>query len=108
MIKKIKFEKSSGNVFEDIGLVDSDELYIRAKIGILVFQLLEGRKQKDIMNVLAIDHQAEVSHLMNGHFNRFSVEKLMDFLKRLNQKISIQVSDHKKGEPFQEVAFAQR
>lgn len=34
--KKIKFEESSGNVFADLGLKDSDELYARARIGFCV------------------------------------------------------------------------
>ena len=32
--------------------------------------------------------QPEVSHLMNGHFNRFTTDKLLDFLKRLDRKVS--------------------
>jgi predicted XRE-type DNA-binding protein len=46
-----------------------------------------------------------VSHLMNGHFSRFTADKLLDFLKRLDQKVTIQIRPHKAGEPYQEVAF---
>jgi Helix-turn-helix domain len=52
--------------------------------------------------------QPEVSHLMNGHFSRFTTDKLLDLLMRLGQKVIIQVSLHHKGEPFQEVTFAPR
>jgi len=34
----IEFEVSSGNIFADLGLEDSDELYARAQIGVHVFK----------------------------------------------------------------------
>jgi len=103
----IEREESSGNIFADLGLAQADELLARSKIGVLVFKLLKERKlkQREIAEVLGIA-QPDVSHLMNGHFSRFTTDKLLDFLKRLNQKVTIQVSRHCKGEPFQEVVFA--
>jgi predicted XRE-type DNA-binding protein len=85
MPKKVEFEESSGNVFADLGLKDSDELYARAKLGFHVYQLLNDKqlKQREIAYLLGIK-QPEVSHLMNGHFGRFTTDKLLDFLKRLD------------------------
>jgi predicted XRE-type DNA-binding protein len=105
--KKIEAEQSSGNVFADLGLENSEELFARSKIGVCVFTILKERnlRQHDIADVLGIA-QPEVSHLMNGHFSRFTTDKLLDFLKRLDQKVTIQVSRHRKGEPYQEVTFA--
>ncbi len=105
--EKISFEESSGNIFADLGLADADELFTRAQIGFFVFKILEDKKlkQRDIANVLGIA-QSDVSHLMNGHFSRFTTEKLLDFLKRLEHKVSIQISYHHEGEPYQEVTFA--
>ena len=81
--KPIEFEESSGNIFADLGLKDSGELYARAQIGVHVFKILKGRnlKQREIAVVLGIA-QPDVSHLMNGHFSRFTTDKLLDFLKR--------------------------
>jgi len=80
---KIVHEESSGNVFADLGLEDADELFTRSKIGFFVFKILEKRKleQPEISEILGIA-QPEVSHLMNGHFSRFTTHKLLDFLKR--------------------------
>jgi predicted XRE-type DNA-binding protein len=101
-----KFEEGSGNVFADLGLEDADELFGRAQLGFHVYKLLRDKKlkQKDIASLLGIK-QPEVSHLMNGHFNRFTTDKLLDFLKRLDRKVTIQISPHKPGEPYQEVGF---
>jgi predicted XRE-type DNA-binding protein len=103
----IKFEQGSGNIFADLGLKDSDQLLARAQIGYYVFKILEDRKlkQREISDILGIA-QPDVSHLMNGHFSRFTTDKLLDFLKRLDQKVTIEVSRHHKGEPYQQVTFA--
>jgi predicted XRE-type DNA-binding protein len=105
--KSIEFEESSGNVFADLGLKDADQLLARAQIGFHVFKILESKKlkQREIAKVLGIA-QPDVSHLMNGHFSRFTADKLLDFLKRLDRKVTIEVSPRHKGEPYQQVTFA--
>ena len=35
--------------------------------------------------------QPDVSHLINGHSNRFTTDKLLDFFKRIGRKVSIQI-----------------
>ena len=105
--RAIKFEEGSGNVFADLGLKDADQLLARAQIGYHVFKILkdEKLKQREIAGILGIA-QPDVSHLMNGHFSRFTTDKLLDFLKRLDRKVTIEVSRHHKGEPCQQVTFA--
>jgi predicted XRE-type DNA-binding protein len=100
------YEEGSGNVFADLGLEDADELYARAQLGFHVHKLLTARKlkQREIASLLAIK-QPEVSHLMNGHFSRFTADKLLEFLKRLDQTVSIRIRPHRPGEPYQEVGF---
>ena len=102
----IAFEEGCGNVFADLGLPDADERLSRAKLGFHVYKLLSDKKikQREIAALLGIK-QPEVSHLMNGHFNRFTTDKLIEFLKRLDRKVTIQISPHKPGEPYQEVGF---
>lgn len=107
MSEEIEMYEGSGNVYADLELEDADELLTRSQIGFLVFKILETRslKQLEIANILGIA-QPDVSHLMNGHFSRFTTDKLLDFLKRLDQKVTIQVSSHHKGEPYRQVTFA--
>jgi predicted XRE-type DNA-binding protein len=104
---KIECEHGSGNIYADLGLDDAEELLTRAQIGFHVHQILEQKalKQKEISTMLGIA-QSDVSHLMNGHYSRFTTDKLLDFLRRLNQKVSIRISPHQPGEPYQEVGFA--
>jgi len=105
--KPIDFEEGSGNVFADLGLKDADQLLARSQIGFHVYRILveQKLKQREIAAVLGIA-QPDVSHLMNGHFSRFTTDKLLDFLKRLDRKVTIEVSRHHEGEPYQQVTIA--
>jgi len=104
--KEPDYEIGSGNVFADLELDDADELLTRAQLGHTVRLILKARKlkQREIARLLDID-QAEVSKLMNGQYHLFAEGRLFAFLKRLEQKIMIQVSHHRKGEPYQQVTL---
>ena len=104
--EEITFEEGSGNVFADLGLDEAEHHLARAKIGFHVFTLLHARdlKQREIATLLGIK-QPEASHLMNGHFSRFTTDKLLEFLKRLDRKVTIRISPHKPGEPYEDVGF---
>ena len=105
--QKIEFENSSGNVFADLGLDEADELYTRAALGAQVVTILkeEGYTQAEASRLLGIK-QPEVSALMCAKFHRFSQERLIGFLNKLNLKVTIQISRHQRGEPFQQVSIA--
>jgi predicted XRE-type DNA-binding protein len=100
------FEEGAGNVFADLGLEDADELHARAQLGFHVHKLLTARKlrQREITALLGIK-QPEASHLMNGHFSRFTTDKMLEFLKRLDQAATIRIRPHRPGEPYHEVGF---
>lgn len=102
----IEFEHSSGNVFADLGLDEADELYTRAALGVQVVKILqeEGYTQAEAAKRLGIK-QPEVSALVCARFHRFSQERLIGFLNKLNWKATIQISRHRSGEPLQQVAI---
>ena len=103
----ISFEKSTGNIFADLELDDASDLFARAHLGLVVFQLLKKRalRQREAARLLGIA-QPDVSHLMNGHFSRFTTDKMLDFLRRLEHKVVIQVSPREPGEPYRTIGFA--
>jgi predicted XRE-type DNA-binding protein len=110
MKKKMEaeFEVSSGNVFADLGRKNADELFLRARLGAQILQILQDRglsKQKDVQEVLDIG-QAEVSKLLNARFHRFSEGRLMNVLIKLDQKVTVKISPRRRGEKSQEVVFA--
>ena len=87
--KIIEWERSSGNVFADLGLDDADALFTRAQIGLYVSRLLKNRKRmpRSMARLLNIA-QPEVSQLLNGQFNHFTTDTLFDFLRRLDQTVT--------------------
>ena len=105
--KDPEYEIGSGNVFADLELDDADGLLTRAQLGHAVRMLLKAKKlkQREIGKLLGID-QAEVSKLMNGQYHLFAEGRLFSFLRCLEQKVTIQIRRHGKGEPYQEVTFA--
>lgn len=102
---KIASEVSCGNVFADLGFKNADALHTLATLGAVVFKIIKARgySQKEAAQVLKVK-QPEISALMCARFQRFSQERLIGFLNRLDQKATIRISRHRKGEPFQEIA----
>jgi predicted XRE-type DNA-binding protein len=102
--ESIDIEYGSHNVFADIGLEDAEELYIRAQLGMQIFSLLKerGYKQAEASRVLGIA-QSEVSALVSGKFNRFSQERLISFLNKLDWKVTFTLSPRHQNEPSQSV-----
>ena len=92
MSKKVEYEKSSGNIFEDLGLPDAGELLLKAELGYEIFRILEerGLNQTEAAKVLGVK-RSEVSRLKGGKFNHYSVERLLTFLDRLNCQVSIHI-----------------
>lgn len=101
MNKNIQFKKSSGNVFKDLALPDAEELFLKAKLGFEVFQIIEKRKltQTEAAKILGVK-QPEISRLKQGKFNHYGVERLMTFLNRLNHDVEIRIipSEDREGE----------
>jgi predicted XRE-type DNA-binding protein len=105
--KTTEIEVGAGNIFADLGLDDADELYTRSALGIQVMKTIREKRlsQKEAGKLLGLK-QPEVSAIMRAKFSRFSQERLIGFLNRFEQKVTIQVSRHHRGEPYQQVTVA--
>lgn len=99
MTKKIKHEKSSGNVFADIGLPNASEHLVKAKLVFKIDQLLRKRKLKQVQAARLFGvKQPDVSKMLRGDFRQFSVERLMRFLVALGQDVEIVVKPHRNAQ----------
>ncbi|MBE7385458.1 MAG: XRE family transcriptional regulator [Leptolyngbya sp. SIO1E4] len=67
------------------------ELDLRTELGHKLREILikKGLKQRELAKLLAIQ-QPEVSHLFNGHFTRFTIDKLIQLLGRLGWAVKFQ------------------
>ncbi len=92
MSEEIKVVSSSGNVFADLGLANSDELLIKAELVRQISNLIDARKltQAEAAKILGID-QPKVSALLNGRLSGFSTDRLFRFLNALGSDVEIRV-----------------
>lgn len=95
--KRIRIEKSSGNVFADLGLPHPEQELLKARLTLQIYRLLKARglKQADAGKILGIK-QPHVSALMRNRSGTFSVERLMEFLTALGQDVEITVRPTRK------------
>ena len=93
-----KIEKSSGNIFEDLGFENPEEELAKAKLIYTVNKIIEekGLKQKEAAQILGID-QPKISHLKNGRLSLFSIDRLLSFLRALDRHVEIVISDTPKN-----------
>jgi predicted XRE-type DNA-binding protein len=85
-------EKSSGNVFADLGLPDSEQELLKAKLTVQIYRLIRerGLTQSKAATLLGTT-QAQVSTLMRCRPVSVSVGRLMEFLTVLGQDVEVTV-----------------
>ena len=90
--QKKDYEISSDNIFADLGLKDSEELFTRAQLMHELGLLIKSStlSQKQIAEKLGIT-QPKVSMLISGKFNEFSSEKLMHYLSLMGCYVEINI-----------------
>lgn len=83
-------EIGSGNVFADLGLPDADERHLRVQLATRLNDLLaaEGLTQTAAAKRLGIA-QPHVSELKNYKLGRFSSERLLHYITRMDRDVEI-------------------
>ncbi len=86
----VKITEGSGNVFEDLGLENAAELKLKAAIAGQINSIIthRGLNQKEAAKILGVP-QPKVSRLKNGNVFGFSLEKLLEFMTRLDRDVEI-------------------
>lgn len=107
--EKIKVTPSSGNIFADMGLPNPEERLLKSKLARLVNKVIDskGWTQTYTAKVLAIT-QPDVSDLSRGRLKNFSAERLLEFLSRLERRITITVSSDTENIPLEQIVIPQQ
>ena len=89
-----RVEAGTGNVFADLGYPDAKERTVKVQLAVEVNRVLKERKltQSKAADVLGI-LQPHVSDLVRYRLDRFSSERLMEFLTRLGKSVEIRISE---------------
>jgi predicted XRE-type DNA-binding protein len=88
-----KVERSSGNVFADLGFQDAEERLLKAELATKIAQLIErkGWTQAQTAERTALD-QPKVSRLLRGQLSGFSADRLFAVLNRLGHSVEVRIS----------------
>ncbi|MEA5502662.1 helix-turn-helix transcriptional regulator [Halotia wernerae UHCC 0503] len=91
---------SSGNVFADLGLANSEDRLIKAGLARKISEIIASRNltQVQAAEVLGID-QPKISALIRGKLKDFSIERLIKFLNVLGSDVEITVKPKPENRP---------
>lgn len=95
MTEEKNYEVGSGNVFQDVGVANAGEHFVKAQLVFKIDMILKERrlKQAEAAALFGI-RQPDVSKMLRGDFRQFSVERLLRFLVALDQDVEIVVRPH--------------
>ncbi len=95
----------NGNVFTDMGMSNPEDRLIKARLASRIHDVIEARSwtQKHTAEVLGVS-QPDVSKITRGQLREFSVSRLLNFLAKLDNRVTITVSSSEL--PTQEIIIA--
>jgi predicted XRE-type DNA-binding protein len=96
--KPVSIERSSGNVFADLGLKNPEELLAKAELVQRIADIIAERKLTQVRaaKLLGID-QPKVSALLQGKLRGFSTDRLFRFLNALGRDVEIVIRPAKRS-----------
>jgi predicted XRE-type DNA-binding protein len=91
--------EGGGNVFADLGLPDAEELLAKAEMVRRISVLIDerGLSQSQAAEILGTS-QPVVSELVRGQLRKFSIERLILYLNRLDWSVEIHLKPRGPGE----------
>lgn len=92
MSKKVYGQEGSDNVFKDLGFPNPGLEMLRTQLSVEIYTILKRRRliQAKAAGLLGVS-QADVSRLKNADISRYSVDRLLRFLKRLGGKVEVHI-----------------
>ena len=95
----------SGNVFADMELPNPEDRLVKARLASRIYDVIEARgwTQKHAAQVLGVS-QPDVSKVTRGQVREFSVSRLLGFLTKLDNRVTITLSSDEL--PTQEIVIA--
>lgn len=83
---------SSGNVFEDLGLPDAEEMLVKAQLAHEIATIIKTRRWTQAKTAERLEmSQPKLSDMLRGKYRGISVQKMTSYLNLLGQEIEIVV-----------------
>ena len=88
MSEDIEIVKGSGNVFEDFGYADAHVHQFKAQLAAEIIRVLHRKKlsTRQAEKETGVSY-ADFSRIRNADLSRFTIDKMMKVLGRLNRKV---------------------
>lgn len=88
-----ELERGSGNVYRDLGVVDAQSRQLRAKLAADIMATIRRRKltQRQAAAETGLS-QPDVSRIKNAELGRFTIDRLVDVLQRLDRRVEMKVA----------------
>jgi len=92
MTKKMEIVPGSGNVFRDFGMPDADVRQTKALLAAQIIRILdeEGLSVRKAATLTGIGY-ADFSRIRNADLDRFTIDRLMTIVNRLNRRVEVRV-----------------
>jgi len=89
--------RGSGNIFADLGLPDADEHMLKARVVMFIDKRIAqlGLTQQAAANRMGIS-QSDVSKMLRGRFENFSLERLLRLVRLLGSDVEIKVTTRRR------------
>ncbi|MXV74809.1 XRE family transcriptional regulator [Candidatus Poribacteria bacterium] len=102
--EKIEYEIGSGNVFKDLEIPNPEEYLAKARLAGIIYDIIAERKLKHGKAAKQLDmSKSEITALLNGRLDDFSIERLFGLLRKLDRDIEIVVRERPEDTPPAEI-----
>jgi len=87
-----KTDKSSDNVYADLGLPDAEEMLVKARLAAKIGEIIKHRHmtQQQASDILGMP-QSKISNMLCGNFRSISEAKMLEYLNLLDRGVQIVV-----------------
>ena len=96
--RAVQVEHSSGNVFADLGLPNPEEHLVKATIALTIARIIRERRltQEQAGEILGLA-QPKVSDLVRGRLDKFTIDRLMRYVRKLDFDVTIHLTPKPKS-----------
>ena len=93
MSEDLELLRGSDNPFEDVGLPEADTKLIKADLAAEIIAVLRERRLTGTAAAkLAGVQTADISRIRNGDLSRFTIDRLVTILNRLNRQVEVRLT----------------
>ena len=93
MSDELELVRGSDNPFRDVGLPDADARLMKADLAAAIMHVLRERRISGAEAArLAGVQEADISRIRNADLNRFTIDRLVKILNRLDRQLEVSVT----------------